>query len=35
MMGSGLGDHAMWIVLILATMVSLGALGVLAACEDK
>jgi hypothetical protein len=26
--------HAMWIVLFIATMVSLSALGLLAACED-
>jgi hypothetical protein len=31
--GFGSGDHAMWIV--LATMVSLSALALLAACEDK
>jgi hypothetical protein len=31
--GFGIGDQAMWIV--LATMVSLSALALLAACEDK
>jgi hypothetical protein len=31
----GLGDQAMWMVLFFATMVSLGALGILAACENK
>jgi hypothetical protein len=32
--GFGSGDHAMWIVLFFATMVSLGGLGILAACKD-
>jgi hypothetical protein len=32
--GFGSGDQTMWIVLLLATMVSLGGLGLLAACED-
>jgi hypothetical protein len=31
----GSGDQAMWMVPFFATMVSLGALGVLAACENK
>jgi hypothetical protein len=33
LVGFGSGDQAMWIV--LATMVSLSALAVLVACEDK
>jgi hypothetical protein len=33
LVGFGLGDQAMWIV--IATMVSLSALALLAACEDK
>jgi hypothetical protein len=33
LVGFGSGDQAMWIV--IATMVSLSALAVLAACEDK
>jgi hypothetical protein len=32
--GFGLGDHAMWIVLFFATMVSLASLAVLAECGD-
>jgi hypothetical protein len=31
----GSGDQAMWMVLFFATMVSLGALGLLTACENK
>jgi hypothetical protein len=30
-----MGDHAMSIVLVFATMVSLSALGLLVACEDN
>jgi hypothetical protein len=33
-LGFGWGDRAMWIVLSYATMVLLGGLGLLAACED-
>jgi hypothetical protein len=32
--GFGSGDRAMWIVLSCATMVLVGGLGLLAACED-
>jgi hypothetical protein len=31
----GSGDHAMSIVLVFATMISLSALGLLVACEDN
>jgi hypothetical protein len=33
--GYGSGDQAMWMVLFFATMVSVGALGLLAVCENK